>query len=107
MEKFELNLNGANGDTSNTNFGFGTTTSGTYNITNTKKVCEVKIVENEEGNFIEVISRLEGLSLYVNSSTHYTKERYGVVDGKIALIKIISGTEKPARWVQPGIEWAE
>lgn len=106
MEKFELNLNGANGVTSNTNFGFGTTTSGTYNITSVKKVCDIKLIENEEGNFIEVISSFEP-TLYLNSGKPYVKERYGVVDGKITLIKTISGTEKPAHWVQSDIEWAE
>lgn len=100
-------MDGLNTNISNVSFGT-TVTSGTYNITNVKKVCDIKLVENEEGNFIEVISCFEpGLSLYVNSSKSYTKERYGVIDGKITLIKTISGTEKPAYLVRPDIEWAE
>ncbi len=94
--------------------GMGTTTSSTLNIQYSKEVKSVQFIEKEEGNFIEITYSVE--SNYNNSTITYVipttgksmlKEIYGVIDGKMQLIKTITGTERPGYYVEPTVEWNE
>ena len=83
-------------------------------VINTKKTIEkVEFIENEEGNFIEVTSAEEPILncaityTFYNSNRCMIKERYGVVNGKIQLIKTINGIENPGYYVLPTFEWEE
>jgi hypothetical protein len=89
-----------------------TTTTATFVYNDKKEVESVEFIENDEGNFIEVISSLtSSIQIYSgsfnNSSKSMIKERYGIVDGKIQLIKTISGLETPGHYVPPSTEWSE
>lgn len=94
--------------------GIGTTTSSTLNIQYSKKVESVQFIENTEGNFIEITYSVE--SNYNNCTITYVipptgksmlKEIYGVVNGKMQLIKTITGTERAGYYVGPTVEWDE
>ena len=93
----------------------GTSTTSTFIIQDTKQVESVEFIENEEGNFMEIT-----YSLTPNYNITYTvtwtvnppakrmvKERYGVVNGKMQLIKTIYGKENPGYYVPPSVEWEE
>ena len=92
---------------------FGTATSGTFTISSEKKVEDVKFIENEEKNFIEIIySLIPTYNIHTSFSVNcgnksMIKERYGVVNGKIQIIKTISGSETSGYYVPPTIEWEE
>ena len=110
--------NGSGTITTGGNIGtsIGTTTSTTFCIpTYTRKLESVDFIKNEEGNFMEVV-----YSETPNQQITYTvtwsvpcpgkrmvKERYGVLDGKMQLIKTIIGTEEAGYYVPPSIEWEE
>ena len=88
------------------------TTTATFVYNDKKEVESVEFIENDEGNFVEVISSLtSSIQIYSgsfnNSSKSMIKERYGIVDGKIQLIKTISGLETPGHYVPPSTEWSE
>jgi hypothetical protein len=88
------------------------TTTATFVYNDKKEVESVEFIENDEGNFIEVISSLtSSIQIYSgsfnSSSKSMIKERYGIVDGKIQLIKTISGLETPGHYVPPSTEWSE
>jgi hypothetical protein len=89
-----------------------TTTTATFVYNDKKEVESVEFIENDEGNFIEVISSLtSSIQIYSgsfnSSSKSMIKERYGIIDGKIQLIKTISGLETPGHYVPPSTEWSE
>lgn len=110
------NLNGSITFTGNSiNLGApGTTTTTTsFVITYTKKVESTRFVENEKGNYFEVISE-EVPSHYINygwtTSTPgrtMVKDIYGIKDGKIQVINTIRGIEQPGYYVEPSIDWEE
>lgn len=88
------------------------TTTATFVYNDKKEVEKVEFIENEEGNFIEVISSITpSIQIYSGlfncNNKSMLKERYGVVDGKIQLIKSISGLETPGHYVPPTINWEE
>jgi hypothetical protein len=102
--------------TGSENFGAGITTSTTtFIIQNSRKVESVQFIENEEGNFMEVVYRETPNYNYVTTivfnstynSERMVKERYGVVDGKMQLIKTIYGSESPGYYVPPTVNWEE
>lgn len=75
-----------------------------------KEVENVELIENEEGNFIEVISIITNPAPYgylTTNNKHMLKERFGIVDGKIQLVKSINGVEIPGYYVAPTINWEE
>jgi hypothetical protein len=110
-------LSVASGGYTNINIGEGTTSTSisTFTIQDEKKLESVNFIENEEGNFIEIT-----YSLISNYNLTYTvtftvnppakrmvKERYGVVDGKMQLIKTIYGKENAGYYVPASTEWEE
>lgn len=96
----------------NLNF-VSTNTSSTFIWPYSKNVRSANFVKTEEGNFIEII--YEETSTYtLTTSTSILppivkmiKEIYGVVDGKLQLIKRIEGKEIQGYYVPPSIEWNE
>lgn len=77
-----------------------------------KEIENVEFLENEEGNFIEVTSIITNLMPYgyLNfgpAKRNMLKERYGIVDGKIQLVKSINGIEEPGYYVPPTVNWEE
>jgi hypothetical protein len=94
-------------------FPIGETTTSTFALSYEKKVESVQFIENKEGNFMEITySITPNFNIYTSfnlTSGHKSmiKERYGVVKGKMQLIKTISGKENPGYYVPPNIEWEE
>lgn len=94
---------------------FGITTTSTFCFpTYTRKLESVNFVQNNEGNFMEIIYKeipnqqiTYTVTWNVTPKTRMVKERYGVVDGKMQLIKTVVGTEEPGYYVPPTIEWEE
>jgi hypothetical protein len=91
----------------------GATTS-TVIIQDTKKLESVEFIENEEGNFMEITYSLiqnynftYTVTWTVNPPKRMLKERYGVVDGKMQLIKTIHGQENAGYYVPSTVEWEE
>lgn len=88
----------------------GTSTS-TFIIQPSKKLVDTQVINNNEGNFIELIYEETMQNYFYANGTHpdkrMIKERYGVKDGKLELIKTIFGTETPGYYVPPSIEWEE
>ncbi len=89
-----------------------TTSTNTFIFEIKKEVENVELIENEEGNFIEVISIITNPAPYgyltiSSNNRHMLKERFGIVDGKIQLVKSISGVEKPGYYVPPTVNWEE
>lgn len=87
------------------------TTTSSFIVTYTKKVESTRFVENEKGNYFEVISE-EVPSHYITHGWTTTtpgrsmvKDIYGIKDGKIQVISTIRGIEKPGYYVEPDIEW--
>lgn len=95
-------------------FGTGATTSTSVSIiTYTKKVESTRFIENENGNYFEVISE-EVPSHYISYGWSTTtpgrtmvKDIYGIKDGKIQIINTIRGIEQPGYYVEPSIDWEE
>lgn len=90
----------------------GTSTCSTFTIQYNKKLEGVEFIVNEEGNFIEITyshtpTSLISYSFNSPSGKSMSKERYGVVDGKMHLIKTIKGIETPGYYVEPDVEWEE
>lgn len=91
----------------------GSTTTSTFVIQCTRKVEDVQFIENEEGNFIEIIysesPNYSFTSTYISNTNFKTmvKERYGVAEGKLKLIKTIRGTETPGYYVPATTQWEE
>lgn len=89
-----------------------TTSTSTFVYHSERNIEDVKFIENDEGNFIEITYNITS-DFQIHTSYSYPpkrvmlKERYGVVDGKMKLIKTISGTETPGHYVPPSIEWEE
>lgn len=90
------------------------TTSTCTTLTNQydKKLEGVEFIENEEGNFMEITyshspTVFISYSYGTSNGKYMSKERYGVVDGKINIIKTIKGIETPGYYVEPNIEWEE
>lgn len=90
-----------------------TTTTSTFVITYTKKVESTRFVENEKGNYFEVISE-EVPSHYISHGWTTTtpgrtmvKDIYGIKDGKIQIINTVRGVEQPGYYVEPSIDWEE
>jgi hypothetical protein len=87
------------------------TSTSTYIIQSSKTLRETHVINNEEGNFIELIyEETMHNYFYVNGASpdkRMIKERYGVKDGKLQIIKTIYGTETPGYYVPPSIEWEE
>lgn len=109
-----FNLNGSTTIITGDKFNIGqtTTTTNTFMLSYTKKVESVELIENEEGNFIEVISH----EYPANGNFSYSfnipgrtmvKERYGIINGKLQLLKTIRGYEQPGYYTPPVIEWKE
>jgi len=93
--------------------GTSTTTTSTFVITYTKKVESTRFVENEKGNYFEVISE-EVPSHYITHGwttnipgRSMVKDIYGIKDGKIQVINTIRGIEQPGYYVEPDIDWEE
>ena len=89
-----------------------TTSTSTFIFEIKKEVENVELIENEEGNFIEVTSIITnpmpyGYLTISSNNRHMLKERFGIVDGKIQLVKSISGVEIPGYYVAPTINWEE
>ena len=89
-----------------------TTSTNTFIFEIKKEVENVELIENEEGNFIEVTSIITNPSPYgyltvSSNNRHMLKERFGIVDGKIQLVKSINGVEIPGYYVAPTINWEE
>jgi hypothetical protein len=89
------------------------TTTSSFIVTYTKKVESTRFVENEKGNYFEVISE-EVPSHYITHGWTTTtpgrsmvKDIYGIKDGKIQVISTIRGIEQPGYYVEPDIEWEE
>ena len=87
------------------------TTTSSFIVTYTKKVESTRFVENEKGNYFEVISE-EVPSHYITHGWTTTtpgrsmvKDIYGIKDGKIQVISTIRGIEQPGYYVEPDIEW--
>lgn len=81
------------------------TITNTFVINYNKKVLKTEFIENEEGNFIEVISSIVSNSPFVTSNL--VKERYGILNGKLQLVKTIHGNETPGYYVEPQMNWDE
>lgn len=82
----------------------------TFTYSSKKEIENIELIENEEGNFIEVTSVITNPISYGYLSfnkKNMLKERYGIVDGKIKLIKSINGIEEPGYYVPPTINWEE
>lgn len=92
---------------------FGTTsTSSTFTWPPPKSIRSTNFLTTEEGNFLEIISQESVQYLLTNSTsvlppTKMVKEVYGVVEGKLQLIKRIEGREIQGHYVPPSIEWNE
>lgn len=87
-------------------------TTSTFNISNlpyNKKLEGVQVIEKEEENFIEITYSQEPTYFTYPSSSKkiMLKEIYGVLDGKLQLVKTIKGLENPGYYVEPEIEWEE
>lgn len=101
--------------TGDADFSVGTTTTtSTFTIQTQREVQDVKFIENEEGNFLEIIYKetqnYGGITTVIYAGypmNCMVKERYGVVDGKMQLIKTIRGTESAGYYVPPSVEWEE
>lgn len=91
-----------------------TTTTGTFMFnTHTKEKRDTKIINDPEGMLIEVIYEMipnqyvsYGFGLQDNRKK-MCKEIYGVLDGKLQLIKEVQGYENPGYYVDPELEWEE
>lgn len=92
-----------------------TTTTGTFYFTPSRKVESVQHVDTPEGNVIEIVYR-ETYS-YPNYTItiwptpgpgeRMVKETWGVVRGKLQLIKTVYGVEEPGYYVPPTTVWEE
>ena len=88
----------------------GSTAIGTYIIRYEKKLESVNFIQNNESNFIEIIyTEVPTGPYYSNMSSlkNMIKEVYGVLNGKMQLIKTIRGHENPGQYIPPTIEWNE
>jgi hypothetical protein len=88
------------------------TTTGTFNLFPPKKhLIDTKFIENEEGNFIEVTYKVTyACQIWVGYQPPLAtciKERYGVKDGILQLIKTIKGKYTPEHTVPESYEWEE
>lgn len=104
-------LNGGGNATINisddTSLSVATSTS-TFTIQSIKKVENVQFIENEEGNFMDITySETSNFFVGTQPPRRLIKERYGVVGGKMRLIKTIRGEERPGYYVEPTVEWEE
>lgn len=109
-----ISLNGSsNTITTDGNFALGNsyTTTGTFTLFPQKHVVDTKFIENEEGNFIEVTYKVTyAYQIWVGNQPPQStciKERYGVKDGKLQLIKTIEGKYVPEHTVPESYEWEE
>lgn len=120
--EINLSINGNNIPLSGTNFtttgfslsGMPSTTSSVFiNPQYSKEVHDVELINDEGLNFIDIIYKLipnNYCGFYINNKPDrpkMSKERYGVVDGKLQLIKTTNGFEEPGYFVPPCIEWEE
>lgn len=104
----------ASGANTNIHYIGASTSTSTVIIQDMKKLESVEFIENEEGNFMEITYSLTPnynfttTSLTINPpAKRMIKERYGVVDGNMQLIKTIHGKENPGYYVGPTTEWEE
>ena len=72
----------------------------------------VEFIQNDEGNFMEITYKLAQSLTYtvtwnINPPQRMIKERYGVVNGKMQLIKTIQGEETSGYYVPSSVEWEE
>ena len=77
-----------------------------------KKLEGVEFITNEEDSFIEIIysyipKNLIPYTFNSSSGKYMSKERYGVLDGKMQLIKTIKGIETPRHYVESYVDWEE
>jgi len=125
MSKKPINTNGTVNITSGNNMvitgghsangGTSTSTTSCFMLTYSRTLERVEHIHNDEGNFIEITYREEPNQHFSytttwvvpNPPTRMVKERFGVVDGKLQLIKTILGKEEPGYYVPPNIEWEE
>lgn len=92
-----------------------TSTTSSFMLTYSRTLERVEHIKNDEGNFIEITYREEPNQQFTytvtwtvpNPPTRMIKERYGVVDGNLQLIKTIIGKEEAGYYVPPSIEWEE
>lgn len=91
--------------------GTSITTTGTFTPIPQKHVVDTKFIENEEGNFIEVTYKVTyAYSMWIGNmppQPNCLKERYGIKDGKLQLIKSVFGTYVPEHIVAESFEWDE
>ena len=115
-KKGSLNINTGSVTLSGNSMTFNgaTTTTNAFVITYTKKVESTRFIENDRGNYFEVISEevpsgyiTHGYITTTTPGRSMIKDIYGIKDGKIQIINTIRGTEQPGYYVEPDIEWLE
>lgn len=116
-------INTSSGGINSTNYEFNPsdtlniTTNSTFILTEKRELRDSKFIQNEEGNFIEITYEITNPYLYGTTAINFSytqtptksivKERYGVFDNKLQLLKTIKGQEKPGYYVESTIEWEE
>ena len=93
--------------------GWTSTSTGTFINTYIEEFRSALFIEEDNNNFIEMIyEKVPTLVVapnlgFASSNKIMVKKVYGVIDGKLQLIKAIVGIEEPGYYVEPSIEWKE
>ena len=93
--------------------GWTSTSTGTFINTYIEEFRSALFIEEDNNNFIEMIyEKVPTLVVapnlgFASSNKIMVKKVYGVIDGKLQLIKAIEGIEEPGYYVEPSIEWKE
>lgn len=91
------------------------TTTDIVSFLPTKVLIDTKFIQTEEANYIEMIYKVYPAPFNITYTVTWSvpqkeemlKEVYGVIDGKLQLIKSIKGTETAAHYVPATINWEE